>query len=107
MAWAVVKGKYKQGMIKSLEKLPYRQGAEVQVFILFPENIEQQSENETWQQVKREIAREMPDLATMTSNEKQVEFARLSKQIANRMLYQSVAEFERAMRGDVYGLAGH
>ena len=107
MAWAVVKGSYKQGIIKPLEKLPYQQGAEVQVFILFPENIEHHSKNETWQQVKREIAKEMPDLENMTSNEKKAEFERLSKQIAYHMSYQSVAEFERAMRGDEYGLAGH
>ncbi len=107
MAWAVVKGNYKQGVIKPLEKLPYRPGAEVQVFILFPENVEQHSKDETWQQVKRAIAREMPDLANMTANEKKAEFERLSKQIADQMSYQSVAEFERAMRGDEYGLAGH
>lgn len=107
MAWAVVKGRYKQGVIKPLEKLPFRQGAEVQVFILFPDNIEQQSKNETWQQIKAQIAREMPALASMTSNEKEADFERLSKQITERMPYQSVEEFERAMRGDVYGLVGH
>jgi len=106
MAWAVVKGSYKQGIVKPIESLPYRQDTEVQVFILFPENIEPQSKNETWQQVKREIAREMPDLANMASNEKKAEFDRLSKQIADQTPYRSVAEFERAMRGDEYGLAG-
>jgi len=81
MTWAVVKGRYKQGMIKPLEKLPYRQDTEVQVFILFPENIEQQRKNETWQRIKREIVREMPSLVNMTSSEKRADFERLSKRI--------------------------
>ena len=68
---------------------------------------EWQSGDEIWSQIKAEIAKEMPDLTAMTMREIQVEFERLSQQMADSIPYQSVEEFEHAMRGEVYGLAGH
>jgi len=50
--------------------------------------------------VKQEIAKEMPDLPSMTDDERQEEFDRLYDVIAERMPYRSMEEFERAMRGD-------
>jgi len=44
---------------------------------------------------------------SMTDDEKREEFDRLSKMIAERMPYRSPEEFERAMRGDEYGLVGY
>jgi hypothetical protein len=44
------------------------------------------------------MAREMPDLLSMTEDEKQEELDRLSNVIAKRMPYRSLEEFERAIR---------
>jgi hypothetical protein len=61
----------------------------------------------TWQRVKEDLARDMPELADMTPEEKREEFERLSRIAAEQMPYDSVDAFERAMRGDEYALAGH
>ena len=80
-------------------------GAEV--LVLFPERIHWTGVKGIWPQIKQEIAKQMPDLLGMTDNEKREEFDRLSKVIAERMPYRSLEEFERAMRGDEYGLVGY
>ena len=49
----------------------------------------------------------MPDLVSMTEDEKREEFDRLSDVIAEHMPYRPMEEFERAMRGDEYGLVGY
>ena len=77
------------------------------VLILFPEPLEFTGEKGMWQQIKRELAKEIPDLLSMTDDEKREEFDRLSKMIAERMPYRSPEEFERAMRGNEYGLVGY
>jgi predicted DNA-binding antitoxin AbrB/MazE fold protein len=105
MAWAVVRGEYREGVVRPLEKAPSREGAEV--LILFPERAEVAQGRGVWQQIKREIAREMPALLTMTAEERRADFDRLSSNIAENMPYRSVEEFERAMRGDEYGLTGY
>ena len=105
MSWAVVRGVYKKGIIEPLERVPYQKEAEV--LILFPERLEFTGEKGMWQQIKRELAKEIPDLMSMTDDEKREEFDRLSKMIAERMPYRSPEEFERAMRGNEYGLVGY
>ncbi|PKO24201.1 MAG: hypothetical protein CVU38_00155 [Chloroflexi bacterium HGW-Chloroflexi-1] len=105
MAWAVVRGEYLGGVVKPLEEAPSREGAEV--LILFPERAEIVQGRGVWQQVKQEIAREMPDLRYMTAEARRADFDRLSSIIAENMPYRSVEEFERAMRGDEYGLTGY
>ena len=105
MAWVVVKGIYKKGMVEPLELVPYREG--VEVLVLFPESATRGRAKGIWQEIKGEIAKEIPDLLSMTDDQKQEEFDRLSNVIAERMPYRSVEEFERAMRGDQYGLVGY
>lgn len=102
MPWAVVRGMYEQGIVKPLESVPYGEG--IEVLVLFPERIRLTGEGGIWQRIKGGIAREMPDLLSMTEGEKREEFDRLSCVIAERMPYRSLEEFERAMRGDEYGL---
>jgi hypothetical protein len=105
MSWVVVKGMYKKGVVEPLELVPYREN--VEVLVLFPEGIERTGVKGVWQQIKQEIAKQIPDLLSMTDDEKREEFDRLSNVIAERMPYHSLEEFERAMRGDEYGLAGY
>ena len=105
MSWVVVKGMYKEGVVEPLESVPYREG--VEVLVLFPERIKWTGVKGIWQQIKEEIAQQMPDLLSMTDDEKREEFDRLSNVIGERMPYHSLEEFERAMRGDDYGLVGY
>lgn len=76
MPWAVVRGVYKRGIVEPLERAPYREGLEV--LVLFPEYVKRTKAEGIWRQIKREIAKEMPDLVSMTENEKREEFDRLS-----------------------------
>ena len=105
MSWEVARGVYKQGRIEPLERVSYREG--VEVLILFPERVKRTGAKGIWQRVKQWIAEEIPDLLSMTEGEKRDEFDRLSNVIAERLPYRSVEEFERAMRGDEYGLVGY
>ena len=102
MSWVVVKGVYKKGVVEPLESVPYRE--DVEVLVLFPGHINWTGVKGIWQQIKQEIAKQMPDLLSMTDDEKREEFDSLSNVIAGRMPYHSLEEFERAMRGDEYGL---
>lgn len=104
MEWGVVKGVYKQGVVEPLERFPGREGTEV--FVLFPEPAQARGRS-IWQQIKHELAQEMPDLENRTAAEKRREFERLSQQIAENLPYESPEELERVMRGDEYDLAGH
>lgn len=105
MPWSVVRGVYEQGVVKPLEGVSYREG--IEVLVLFPERVRPTETIGIWQQVKEEMAKEMPDLLSMTEDEKREEFDRLSNVIAERMPYRSLEEFERAMRGDEYDLVGY
>ena len=105
MPWSVVRGVYEQGVVKPLEGVSYREG--IEVLVLFPERVRPIETIGIWQQVKEEMAKEMPDLLSMTEDEKREEFDRLSNVIAERMPYRSLEEFERAMRGDEYDLVGY
>ena len=60
-----------------------------------------------WRRIKMAIAAELPDLGEMSPDAVRQEFDQLSNLIAERMPYATVEQFERAMRGDEYGLAGH
>ena len=105
MAWVVVRGIYRKGMVEPLELAPHQEG--VEVLVLFPESVRRTGAKGIWQQIKREMAKEIPDLLSMTDDQKREEFDRLSNVIAERMPYRSVEDFERAMRGDEYDLAGY
>jgi len=69
-----------------------------EVLVLFPERI--RLTGGIWQRIEGKMAREMPDLLSMTEDEKREGFDRLSNVIAERMPYRSPEELERAMRGD-------
>jgi hypothetical protein len=97
MEWGVVKGIHKQGVVEPLERLPGREGTEV--FVLFPEPVPKPRGYSIWQQIKKEMAKEMPDLEQQTTAEKRREFDRLSQLIAERLPYNSPEEMEKAMRG--------
>lgn len=105
MPWTVVRAIYKRGIVEPLESVPYREG--VEVLVLFPEQVRWTGAQGIWQRIKQEMASEMPDLVSMTEDEKREEFDRLSNMIAERMPYRSLEEFERAMRGNEYGLVGY
>jgi hypothetical protein len=77
------------------------------VFVLFPEPTPNARGRSIWQQIKQEMAKEMPDLMNRTMTEKRREFDRLSQLIAEHLPYDSPEEMEKAMRGDEYDLAGH
>jgi len=98
----VVKGRYKHGVVELLEDVSAPEGAEV--LILLPER-PGSFRGGIWQRIKQEIAEELPDLLNMTAEARRDQFERLSAAIAERMPYRSLEEFERAMRGDEYGLA--
>jgi predicted DNA-binding antitoxin AbrB/MazE fold protein len=105
MPWEVVRGRYEQGHVKPFEGLPHCEGQDV--LILIPKQDRSIGTDETWRQIKENMTREMPDLLRMTDEEKRQEFAQLSKIIAERMPYDSLEAFERAMRGDDYALVGY
>jgi hypothetical protein len=105
MSWVVVKGVYREGKIEPLEDISYRQGSEV--LVLFPEIVARPPGQNIWQKIKQRIDQQSPELLTMTRAERQQDFDALSQKIADQMPYRSVADFERAMRGDQYDLAGH
>lgn len=97
MEWGVVKGVYKQGVVEPLEPFSGWEGAEV--FVLFPEPVPEPRVHSIWQQIKKEMAKEMPELEQQTMAEKRREFDRLSQLIAEHLPYDSPEEMERAMRG--------
>lgn len=99
--WQTVKGTYKAGVIELTEPLPEREGQ--QVLILFPDAGSQNAG--IWQQIKSEFAREMPDLEQEQPDTAKVEFEALSAKVQEALPYETVEEFERAMRGDEHGLA--
>lgn len=101
MAWEVVKGRYKQGIIELEEKVPDQEG--IEVLVLFPER-KTRDRQDTWQRIKQNIAAEMPELVKMTDKERKKVFDDISSKIASNMPYQSLEEYEQAMRGDQYGL---
>lgn len=103
MGWAVIKGKYTRGIVEPLEEVPDQEA--VEVLILFPERPPSTEASGVWQRIKQGIAEEMPDLVQMTAEDRKQEFDQISATIADQMPYQSLEEFERAMRGDEYGLA--
>lgn len=103
MGWAVVKGKYTRGIVELLEEVSDQDN--VEVLILFPERPSSTQRSGIWQRMKQGIAEEIPDLLQMTAEERKQEFDQMSATIAGQMPYQSLEEFERAMRGDEYGLA--
>ncbi len=105
MSWVVVRGVYKEGKIEPLDRAVYQEG--VEVLVLFPEHTRRTEAKGIWRQMKQEMTKEIPDLLSMTVDEKREEFDRLSNAIAERMPHRSVEEFERAMRGDEYGLVGY
>jgi hypothetical protein len=85
-----------------LEQVPAPEGTEV--LILLPERSAPYQKGGVWERIKQGIARELPDLLDMTAEARQSQFERLSATIAECMPYGSLEEFERAMRGDEYGL---
>lgn len=103
MGWTVVRGKYTQGTVEFLEEVPTQEN--VEVLILFPERSPSGKGWSVWEGIKQSIAEEMPDLLQMTAEERKQEFDQISATITDQMPYQSLEEFERAMRGDEYGLA--
>lgn len=103
MTWEVVKGRYRQGFIKLAEEVPDQEGSEV--LVLFPERRAKGEHHGMWQRMKQTIAAEIPDLLQMTDQERKKEFDTISSKIAEGMPYRSLEEFERAMRGDYYGIA--
>ncbi len=104
MTSAVVRGQYQGGIIKPLEKMPDRDGTEV--LILFPRQKKRRGDQRSvWERIEQDIAREMPDLVTMSAEARQMEFDQLSEKVAQNLPYQTREEFEQAMRGDDYGLA--
>lgn len=105
MTWVVVRGQYRRGGIQLLEHVSTQEGT--QVLVLLPEVRVPDRPGRLWARIKEEIAREIPELATMTLESRRDQFERLSSAIAEHMPYRSVEEFERAMRGDDYGLAGY
>ena len=102
MTWAVVRGRYKQGVIELLEEVPDQEGMEV--LILFPKRPDSSEHPGIWLRMKQKIAEEMPDLVAMTDEARKQEFDRLSTLVAKQMPYRSLEEFEAAMRGDEYDL---
>jgi len=104
MGWTVIKGKYTHGIIELLEEVPDQDN--VEVLILFPTLRTSATESSGgWQRIKQRIVEEMPELRQMTDEERKQEFDQISAVIADQMPYQSLEEFERAMRDDEYGLA--
>jgi nitrogen fixation NifU-like protein len=49
-----------------------------------------------WEQIEQDIVQEMPDLLTMSAEEQQADFDRLSGIIAQNMPYRTLEEFEQA-----------
>ena len=106
MPRTVARGVYKKGIIEPLDLVPRRDGMEV--LVLFPQPVEGTTRSKgIWERVKQELAREIPELARMKVDEKREEFDRLSHIVAEQMPYSSLEEFERAMRREEHGLAGH
>lgn len=102
MDWAVVKGKYLSGVVELLEQVPEQEGTEV--FVLFPERPLPGKSVGIWESLKQQIVAKEPDLLYMTDEAHRQEFDQLSAKIAEQIVYESVEEFEKAMRGDDYGL---
>jgi len=105
VSWTVVRGIYKKGIVEPLERVSHREG--IEVLLLFPERLGRTGAKGLWLRIKQQMSREMPDLLSMTADEKRAEFDKLSNMIAERLPYHSVEELERAMRGDEYGLVGY
>ena len=72
------------------EKFPYQEG--VRVLVIFPAPRGQRKG--VWQRVKQAMAEEMPDLTSMTADERMEEFTRLSEAVAEHLPFQSLEEFE-------------
>jgi hypothetical protein len=103
MTWTVVEGTYRDGQVFLKEKVDDRNLSDV--LVLIPNYSKTAKQSHTWERLRQQIATEMPDLLVMKERDQRREFDRLSTQIAQQMSYQSLEEFENAMRGDEYGLA--
>ena len=103
MTWTVVEGTYRDGQVFLKEKVDDRNLSDV--LVLIPNHSKAAKQSHIWERLRQQIATEMPDLLVMKERDQRREFDRLSTQIAQQMSYQSLEEFENAMRGDEYGLA--
>ena len=101
MTWTIVEGTYKNGQIYLKEK--FGNGEPLNVLVLIPEKSQSAGQEDSWHRLWQTIAAETPELLTMDKNSMCLEFERLSAKVTQNMPYQSVEEFEQAMRGDQYG----
>jgi len=102
MTWLAIKGKYENGVVKPSKQLSAREGQDVLIFFTAPDA---PSSVSVWQDFKNGVAEAMPDLLLMTDDEAKAEFDKLSDKVAENLPFETVEEFEQAMRGDKYGLA--
>lgn len=103
MTWTVVEGVYKDGQVRLNEDLNH--GRMMNVLVLVPVWTQPDTDkNSSWNKILQKIVADKPELLTRPLEEQRRDFDRLSEKIAEQMPYQSVQEFEQAMRGDHYDL---
>ena len=84
--------------------MPYH--GDIDVVIVFVDDIEGEKNEgaQAYEKLRARIAEKHPELLKETDEEAREAFEKLSQKIADNMPYKTVEEFERAMRGDDYGL---
>ena len=102
-----VQGVYHNGVVIPREKVPYH--GDIDVVIVFVGDIESEKNEgaRAYEKFRARIAEKHPELLKETDEEAREAFEKLSQKIADNMPYKTVEEFERAMRGDDYGLIRH
>lgn len=103
MTWAVIEGVCQDGQILLKEKIPI-QGM-IDILVLIPERTKPAiDKNSDWKRICQKVMEDTPELLTRSVTERRNAFDRISEKIARNLPYESVEEFERAMRGDQYDL---
>ena len=102
-----VQGVYHNGVVIPREKVPYHEDTDV--VIVFIGDIERgkNEASQAYEKLRAKIAEKYPELLKETDEEAREAFEKLSQKVADNMPYKTVEEFERAMRGDEYGLIGY
>ncbi len=99
-----VQGVYHNGVVIPREKVPYHGAIDVVIVSVGDIEGEKNKGAQAYEKLRARIAEKHPELLKETDGEAEEAFEKLSQKVADTMPYKTIEEFERAMRGDEYGL---
>ena len=102
MADVSVRGVYRDGAVELSESVSASNGQDV--VVIFPDLLPNQDEESYRDILRRKIAKVDPQFLEMTSEERQIEFERISIKVADRLPFRTPEEFMKAMRRENFDL---